>query len=1567
MATRRKRARKQNRRKRRRERALRINNSATGESNARPGSADHPETARTGQADSMKQHTPSQSDPEVWRPAQADWAGPDGEIGCYIRAESEKSLESYRIQPNLVAEHANAEDDTARGGYSNRQLFELVQNSADALAESDGERILVRLTPTHLYCADNGKPINIDGVRALLFSHLSAKPAKQSNAVIGQFGLGFKSVLAVTDSPEFFSQSGSFRFDRSKSAKLLQPIAPGRGSYPVLRLAEPIDSSSEIKADRDLHEMAGWATNIVRLPLKLNAAQVLDKQIAEFPAEFMLFVNHVGRIALETLTPDTTRVIELADQGKWWELDNNGNTTRWMIVNGMHKLSREAKADTRGRDNADDVPIWWAAPIDQLNDPGRYWAFFPTLTPSRLAGILNAPWKTNEDRQNLLPGAYNDELIDAAAVMIAQALPILATTDDPAKHLDALPRREDASGSEHSNRLRNCLYDVLTSRNIVPDQDGNLRKPSELKCPPNALVHNSQASGALKEWSTFEHRPKDWIHNSALTRNRLARIHWLVERSPTAKSWHDNASIAEWMEALTKTAEHQVQASKAAISIAVKIPVDIRHRNDLGQFVLTAAGNWVGLDPKNIFLDIDHVSTSDEVIHHCLQSDTKTLDELKKLGVKPASAESVFRNVSSELLDGRRYFHPLDEGPVPLQYVHRLGGGPVQRDDSLKPKDSEWREFWNLARNLDPHTAAKIIQDQVIPSERKQWSCWRDTLHVRTVDGNWRPFGGAFLPGDIVPKDGSRDAGVTVDTEFHECDLPLLEELGVVGAPENRQYLSLAILYFFTQKCRKKFTHPERALPNNPHWWMLDFEATTTSGPLAVLSMLSEEGKALYTWDLLSLDDTYQRWTMRHDTQSKYPPMECEPPAIYLLREFGRIKANGEIHRLSDGLGESPKNPAVLRKLLSHPKAASIRRAFEIHAETDLLVEPFGEDDPIPLADEWPGLRPHLSERQTNFELVRCDGLRVLGSEQGEAEWDCVIKEDLVYITRKDSEAELQTLLRELGLQLSQDKVKLILLGLTDADVQDARKAVRGHETDAERLHAAVGKAELRRHLPSMLIEILEDDNNGHLTGVQLAQAAIATFHTGALREYRHALQHLAPPKKWAGTRAAVAFVQQLGFAEEWAMEQRTRRDPYVEVEGPYSLPPLHKYQRKIVDRVRRLIRSNGTLQDRRGMVSLPTGSGKTRVAVQAIVEALREDELAGGVLWIADRDELCEQAVVAWRQAWASEGKQSAQLRISRMWEGQPSPPPSGNMHVIVASIQTLFSRISRQTDDYRFLTDFSLVVFDEAHRSVAPTFVGVMRKLGMHRKQRGANEPFLIGLTATPYRGYDEDATRHLVDRYGENRLDAGAFKCDDAESVIGELQDMRVLARADQATIEGSSVSLSGDELRQARAFPWLPESAEQRIAEDKERTRRIVRQYINCIDPDWPTLIFATSVEHSKVLAALLEKEGIRSRSVDGKTDRIVRRHVVDEFRSRRIQALVNYNVFREGFDAPRTRAIIVARPVYSPNLYFQMIGRGLRGVINGGNDRCLILNVEDNIENFEGRLAFSELDWLWDRG
>ena len=532
----------------------------------------------------------------------------------------------------------------------------------------------------------------------------------------------------------------------------------------------------------------------------------------------------------------------------------------------------------------------------------------------------------------------------------------------------------------------------------------------------------------------------------------------------------------------------------------------------------------------------------------------------------------------------------------------------------------------------------------------------------------------------------------------------------------------------------------------------------------------------------------------------------------------------------------------------------------------------------------------------------------------------------------------------------------------TPQEVDEQRAAVRKHETDAERLLAAIGVEGLRDSLPSPLLAMIEDGDE--MTEARIAEAAIAVHGSDALCECRDALNHLEPPDRWAGFKPAVKFVRSLGFSDEWAGARNRSLPPYVEVKGPYALPELHDYQKTIVKKVRAMLhRSDGERAQRRGMISMPTGSGKTRVAVQAVVEAMCHDGLDGGVLWVADREELCEQAVEAWRQVWSGIGAQATRVRISRMWGSQPRPQPTNHLHVVVATIQTLKARVSAQ--EYGFLRDFSLVVFDEAHRSVARTFTSVMQEIGLTRWQR-PDEPHLLGLTATPYRGYDAYETERLVNRYGGNRLDAGAFDSDEPQAVIHQLQNMRMLSRADHKTIEGGVFPLDDREKRMAASGPWLPQSVEARIAQDSDRTRRIVGAYETHVHPDWPTLVFATSVEHAQTVAALLNDRGFRSRAASGSTNRANRRRAVEDFRSGEIKVLVNYHLFAEGFDAPKTRVIIVARPVYSPNMYFQMIGRGLRGVKNGGNDRCLILNVQDNIENFQRELAFSDLDWLWDQ-
>ncbi|MYE60402.1 MAG: DEAD/DEAH box helicase, partial [Alphaproteobacteria bacterium] len=1246
--------------------------------------------------------------------AALKWGAGVDELRAYIEEESCNTLEAYRAQPNLVTEHANHEEDTARGGYAGRQLFELVQNGADALSKvRHGGSIEICLTKNYLYCADDGAPIDRDGVRALMFSHLSPKRGTKE---IGRFGLGFKSVLGVTDVPEFFNRSGSFRFNRDEARRRITDVVPNADRYPVLRLAFPVDHGRAVKQDRTLRRLSRWASNIVRLPLNEGGFASLAEQIRGFPAEFLLFAEHVSRLTLRNLASKNERAITVIRDGRKCELKDSSRTgpAGWMLFSLVHTLSSDARADRRALDDNDEVPVHWAAPHDRLDRPGHFWAFFPTMTSSLVAGILNAPWKTNEDRQNLLGGPYNDELIEAAAALIADSLPMLSTEDDPSRHLDALPRRQQTDDSEQVNLLRERLFDDLRGRDIVPDEEGLLHRVEALRYPPREFIQGRQTITApLERWAALPDRPRDWLHHRAMTVNRLAALDRLHPDGRVS-----GASLSEWLEALVRdsSGHDPVAASMVAIRTAASIPPDIRRSNArLGEIVLTANGVWRTPDPEAIFLpdpDAADDSVSADTVHPAMSGDDETREALKKLGIVQPSPESRLRQVAKELWD----YEPESE-------------------------DDTFETFWASARRVETAAARKIINEAALePCE---------DIRVRALSGDWRPLRAVLLPGAVVPGDGSRDDSATLDIEFHKADLDLLRKIDPSGPSEEPEWRDLSRESWFssfTACCRDAFC--ARRLPRNPNRNSLNFEATTGNGPLQVMEALSDEGRALYTETLLALDDTYESWTMRHNTQPIYPSLECPSPAIDMLKRHGRIQTPDGVVPFRSALGEQPENLAALRVLLEHPKAEKIREAFDL---ADLTPDSFGEPDvtdeeePVPLLDEWPGLGDHLPEERKNDRLIRCERIRAGGMD-----WSCFPYGSNIYLVRAAEEGHaLRVVAEALKLGLSEDEIALVLRRETPGEIRARREAVRREATDAARLFKAVGEAALRSELPGSLLAILEE-HEGRLTGLRVAEAAIATWHTDTLRRFREHLHHLDPPRQWAGSGRAVRFATALGFPAEWAGEKNRRRDPFLEVDGPFTLPELHPYQSRVVDNVRGLLRYGNRTQ-RRGMISMPTGSGKTRVAVQAVVEALREGELAGGILWVADRDELCEQAVEAWGQVWASKGARREQLRISRLWQGQPDPLPTGERHVVVASVQTLAARFRRKPDDYTFLADFALVVFDEAHRSIAPTYTEVMQELGMGGRRRRPGEPFLIGLTATPYRGHNERETEWLVRRYG------------------------------------------------------------------------------------------------------------------------------------------------------------------------------------------------------------------------
>lgn len=1048
----------------------------------------------------------------------AKWAGPDGEIGRYVREESERTLSAYRAQPNLVEEQANQEQDTARGGYANRQMVELIQNSADQIAKKvGGGRIYIRLTDTHLYCADDGEPLDKDGAKALLFSHLSPKRA---TAEIGRFGVGFKAVLGVTDRPAVFSRSGSIQFDRQRAKRRIAKVAPDAKHCPVLRVAEPIDPAAATKTDPELATLMRWARNVVRLPLKPDARAKLTEQIRTFAPEFLLFVSHVRRLDIVGDADGESRRVHLTRAGGQIELNDGGQRSHWMLFSLSHELSDDAKADSRALDDAERVKIAWAAPLDARSPLRQFWAFFPTQTSSLVAGILNAPWKTNEDRQGLLPGVYNDELIGAAAQLVADSLPEMAASDDPARHLDLLPRRAETGDNEHAGRLRRLLYGLLEHAAVAPDQTGALRPLQDLRVAPEVLTPGQRVESApLDRWSAYERHPADWLHHNALTSDRLASLGRISVGGRLDRGSPLRAPIADWLTALTGAGEREGdsgRASMAAIQTAALIPEPGRRDKDLGRVVLTESSEWAVPDPDSIYLGGDDPAVA---VHPELQADPETLKALRTLGIRAPSAESRLRSLAANLAGAR---------------------GEVDRDP-------RWPEFWHCARDCGSEVALRVIV-QAFSSLAK--------VRVLTENETWEPIFEVLLPGTIV-YGGDTPAYVVADASFHTTDRDLLLKLGVVAEPHGDVTLAGNVYQNYLERCQRQF---QRQSHGQPQLSYLEFDEESSCGPLDVFEYLSDDAKARFTVALLELDATYESLTMRHATREQYRPLRFHSPAVVALRDHGMVEIDGELHPLSSGLGDDPEQPDVQAWLLQHQRTQDIRRVFrDLRSDYVGSFEIVNDDEPVPLLDEWPGLRDEVKPEHEEVELVRCDAMK---SETGDdLPFDCLWRgSDLVVRRQEDEGAELREIILRLDIELDPQTFEAILSHRVSRAIEKERAAVRQQTTDEARLLAAVGGPNLIDRLPNALVELLDENGQG-VAGLEAAKAAIATFHTDALREYRHAIAHLRPPKVWAGRPTALEFVAALGFGPEWAGQPNPRRDPFIDVAGPRSLPDLHDYQ----------------------------------------------------------------------------------------------------------------------------------------------------------------------------------------------------------------------------------------------------------------------------------------------------------------------------------------------------------------------------------------------------------------------
>jgi len=325
----------------------------------------------------------------------------------------------------------------------------------------------------------------------------------------------------------------------------------------------------------------------------------------------------------------------------------------------------------------------------------------------------------------------------------------------------------------------------------------------------------------------------------------------------------------------------------------------------------------------------------------------------------------------------------------------------------------------------------------------------------------------------------------------------------------------------------------------------------------------------------------------------------------------------------------------------------------------------------------------------------------------------------------------------------------------------------------------------------------------------------------------------------------------------------------------------------------------------RRVALVLPTSAGKTVVFSHIIRRHLAEKQTK--VLVLAHRGELLEQAADKLKAV-------APDLRVGLVKAGSNQILAD----VIVASQQTL-QRESRRA----MLPRFGLVVVDETHRSMGATYQKVLEDVGC----LDPDGPFTLGVTATFTR---EDAKR-LTDFF-----QSVSFSMDILELIE---RGYCVPPRFRRVLIEG--LDLTGVPVRRSESGRDLAPGA---LDEAMERAGApgVVAAAYRAHAADRSGLVFCPTVSSAEHVATALRDLGISAEALSGGTAQGHRANILKRYQTGELQVVTNCAVLGEGFDAPITSCIVIARPTCSKILFRQQVGRGLR--LFEGKQDCLVLDV-----------------------
>ena len=420
-------------------------------------------------------------------------------------------------------------------------------------------------------------------------------------------------------------------------------------------------------------------------------------------------------------------------------------------------------------------------------------------------------------------------------------------------------------------------------------------------------------------------------------------------------------------------------------------------------------------------------------------------------------------------------------------------------------------------------------------------------------------------------------------------------------------------------------------------------------------------------------------------------------------------------------------------------------------------------------------------------------------------------------------------------------------------------------------------------------------------------------------------------------------------FKEEWEESRTVTTVPDIDVAE--AARPLFDHQIKAIAKLKH------KLDESRVLLHMPTGSGKTRTVMRVVADTFLDDRNAL-VIWLAYSEELCEQAIEEFKKSWNYAG--NSEIPIYRFF-GSHNTDLLGcsEQGLIVAGLGKMYNAAKNDALFLSKLADrVSLVIIDEAHQAIADTYRFVLEELVEKHNRK------LLGLSATPGRTWnDRKADRELSLFFHQTKV-----TLDVEMHPVEFLIKKKFIARVNMDPISHDGRLTDKEKDRIEKSLD-IPKSVLVKLAKDTKRNISIISKLEELINGGHKrVIVFAASIDHARDISTILSARGHRSFYVDANTPRILRERIIAEYKqnTKEPKIICNFGVLTTGFDAPRTTAVIIARPTKSLVLYSQMVGRAIRGPKVGGAKECTVVTVTDtSLPGFNNIInAFNNWDDVW---